>query len=212
MLEANAELRRSFLRGAFLAKGYISSPNRDHHLEIALPLEKDALLVKSLLRKEGLNPGIVPRRSGWVVYLKDSDEITQLLKALGASRAVLEYENVRVQKELKASVQRLVNMDGANVSRTVNAAFTQVQDILVIDSEMGLGRLPKALRELAMLRLENPDLSMEELGKLLTPPASKSAVNHRFRRIAKIARDLKTRSDMVHPVEGGDLEKNGKNL
>jgi hypothetical protein len=126
-----------------------------------------------------------------VVYLKDAGEICDLLKLMGASRAVFEYENVRVTKSLKSSVQRLVNMDEANVSRTVEAALRQTADIRLIDMEEGLIHLAPALNKLARLRLEHPGASMEDLGLMMVPPISKSAVNHRFRRLAKIASDLR---------------------
>jgi len=158
---------------------------------MALPARKDALFVRSLLSKEGLRAGLVVRRSNWVVYLKDGDDITGFLTAVGANKSVLDYENVRAQKSLKSSVQRLVNMDRANVSRSVEASLKQLQDIRLIDEERGLSTLPAALRELARLRMENPDMSMEELGQALSVPASKSAVNHRFRRLAQIAEEIR---------------------
>lgn len=197
-LKRHRDSRRGFLRGVFLARGYVSSPQKNHHLEMSLPLKKDALLVKALLEKEGLKPKIVSRRSNWVVYFKDSDDISHFMKILGASRSILEYENIRAQKELKSSVQRLVNMDGANVSRAVNAAMKQSEDIALIDSSIGLHNLPKSLRELAVLRRENPDLSMEELGELFDPPISKSAVNHRFRRISRIAQKIRDSNQGQH--------------
>ncbi len=191
-VKGNPTLRRAFLRGVFLARGSVSSPVRTHHLEMALPARKDAVFVRSLLVNEELGGGLVKRRSNWVVYLKDGDEISDLLSALGANKTVLDYENVRAQKSLKISVQRLVNMDRANVGRSVEAALRQLDDIRVIDEEKGLKSLPPALRELARLRVDNPDMSMEELGQALSTPASKSAVNHRFRRISEIAREMRS--------------------
>ncbi|MGE5579896.1 MAG: DNA-binding protein WhiA [Bacillota bacterium] len=190
-IRSNPDCRRAFLRGVFLARGSVSSPIRTHHLEMALPAKKDALFVRSLLSKEGLGAGLVLRRSNWVVYLKDGDDITVFLTAVGANKSVLDYENVRAQKSLKSSVQRLVNMDRANVSRSVEASLKQLRDIRLIDEERGLATLPLALRELARLRMENPDMSMEELGQALSVPASKSAVNHRFRRLAEIAEEIR---------------------
>jgi hypothetical protein len=192
-LRESASSRRGFLRGVFLARGSVSSPTRAHHLEMAMRARKDALLVRSLLSKEGLRSGVVERRSAWVVYLKHGDDVAEFLKAVGATVSVLEYEDVRVMKSVKSSVQRLVNMDRANVGRSVEASLRQLEDIRLIDEARGLGSLPPALRELARLRVENPDMSMEELGFALKAPASKSAVNHRFRRIAKIADELRRR-------------------
>ncbi|HHW18745.1 MAG TPA: DNA-binding protein WhiA [Firmicutes bacterium] len=202
ILLKNAAARRCYLRGTFLARGSVASPHKSHHLEMAFANRCDAMWIKTLLEKEELKAGITDRRSAWVVYLKDSDEISKFLTILGAFRSVLEYENIRAKKNLKSSVQRLVNMDRANVSRAVEAALRQIEDIVLIDSERGLSSLSPALRELAVLRLENPDMTMEELGQALNPPASKSAVNHRFRRIAEIASRL--RAEMSH----GDTGKN----
>jgi len=194
-LKESAACRRGFLRGVFLARGSVASPARAHHLEIALPARKDALLVRSLLSKEELRCGLVGRRSAWVVYLKDGDDIAEFLKAAGATASVLKYEDMRARKSLKNSVQRLVNMDRANVGRSVEASLRQLEDIRLIDEEKGLRRLSPALRELARLRVENPDMSMEELGQTLARPASKSAVNHRFRRIAEIAAGIRAGRD-----------------
>jgi len=187
--------RRAFLRGAFLARGSIASPNKNHHLEIALPSHEDGALVGSILDKEGLKGGLVTRRSSHVAYLKDADEIAEFLRLTGAFQAVLDYENIRARKSLMSSVLRVVNMDRANVSRAVDASIKQLRDIRLIDEEVGLAHLPAALRELARLRLAHPDLTMEELGQLLNPPASKSAVNHRFRRLGEMADDLRKRKD-----------------
>ena len=191
LLLRSAGCRRGFLRGVFLARGSVASPSRNHHLEVALPARKDALHVRSLLAREDLKSGLVQRRSSWVVYLKGGDDISEFLKAVGATGSVLDYEDMRARKSLKSSVQRLVNMDRANVGRSVEAALRQLEDIRVIDEERGLRHLPPALRDLARLRLENPDLCMEELGQALDRPASKSAVNHRLRRIAAVADEIR---------------------
>ena len=185
--------RRSYLRGVFLVKGSLLSPVRGHHLEIALPTEEQALLVKKLIADEGLKSGIIKRRSSWVVYLKDADEISRFLALLGASRSVLRYEDIRVQKTVKSSVLRQMNMDKANLSRSVESSVKQIEDILLIDEEIGLKRLPKALREIAEARLNNQALTLEELGQTLNPPISKSAVNHRMRRIAQKADSLRNK-------------------
>ncbi len=192
ILHQNSACRRAYLRGSFLARGSVSSPAKNHHLEMVFSTKRDALLVQSLIRLEGLKTGIVARRSSFVVYLKGGDRISEFLKLVGADQAVLHYENVRVGKSVKNFVQRVVNMDRANVSRAVEACLRQLDDIQVIDANYGLLKLPKGLQDIARFRLENPGLSMEELGQLLTPPVSKSAVNHRFRRIAAMADRVRT--------------------
>ena len=190
-LNLDGPARRSFLRGVFLAKGSLTSPVRGHHLEMALPTEKGALLIQNLLTSEGMKSGLIKRRSAWVVYLKDADEISKFLVLLGGWRTVLQYEGIRVQKTVKGSVQRQVNMDRANVSRSVESCLRQIEDILFIDKELGLNRLPKALREIAEARMANQALTIEELGQSLNPPISKSAANHRLRRLAQKAHALR---------------------
>lgn len=200
-------LRRSYLRGVFLARGSVQAPSRGHHLEISLNDRKGAMVVRKLLQKDGLKTGIVSRRTSWVVYMKDADTISEFLKEIGATNAVLEYEDVRARKDLKSSIQRLVNMDRANVTRIVDAALKQVEDIRLIDEYMGLDSLSPALKDVAAKRLENPDLSMEELGELMDPPITKSAVNHRFRRLSRIAASIRNRmgkSQVSEKSEEGD--------
>ena len=183
--------RRSYLRGIFLVRGSLISPVRGHHLEIALPTQEQASLVRKLIAGEGLKSGMVKRRSAWVVYLKDADDISQFLALLGATRSVLRYEEIRLQKTVKSSVLRQMNMYKANLSRSFESSVKQIEDILLLDEEIGLKRLPRALREIAEARLNNPELTMEELGQTLNPPISKSAVNHRIRRIAQKAESLR---------------------
>jgi DNA-binding transcriptional regulator WhiA len=191
LLLKHSFLRRAYLRGCFLAKGSVLSPLKGHHLEIAVGERKDAVFIQALLNQEGLKSGIVQRRTSFIVYMKDADDICEFLKIVGSSRAVLEYENIRAAKSLRNSVQRMVNMDRANVARSVEASLRQIRDIKLIEKTIGLKSLPKALRTLAEKRMDNPEMSMGELGQLLVPPCSKSAVNHRFRRIASIASKIR---------------------
>ena len=128
------------------------------------PPRTKLLLVQKLIADEGLKSGIVRRRSAWVVYIKDADNISQFLALLGATRSMLQYEDIRVQKTVKSSVLRQMNMDKANLSRSVESCLKQIEDILLIEREIGLHRLPKALREIAEARLNNQALTMEEPG------------------------------------------------
>ncbi len=190
MLGKDSSCRRAYLRGVFLARGYLAPPNKAHHLEMYLPQREDALFVRQLMLKEGLRGGLVQRRMQWIVYMKSGDHIVEFLKMVGASAALLRYEDIRIRKSLKNDTQRLVNMDRANVTRSVEASLRQLEHIRIIERERGFTGLPPALKELAKVRILNPSLSLEELGELLDPPVSKSAVNHRFRRLADIAHRL----------------------
>ena len=184
------EIRRAFIRGVFVGRGSMSGPSSGSHLEIVLASKEQAEKVSSLMGAEGLSPGVLERRRGWVVYLKNGDEIVEFLKIVGASRGVMEYEDQRVRRNVRGVVNRLVNMDGANLSRSVGASLRQIDDIRAIDEYLGIDRLPRALREIARARLENPEFTLEELGASLPRPVSKSAVNHRLRRLSKLAKNL----------------------
>ncbi|MCR4399124.1 MAG: DNA-binding protein WhiA [Firmicutes bacterium] len=181
---------RAYLRGFFLGRGSVVSPSRGNHLEMVAPNEVQARDIRGLLRSFGLNSSIVGRKTCSVVYMKEGEHIATFLNLIGAHSSLLNYENVRVRKEVMNRVNRLVNMETANINKIADASVRQVNDIRAIRSCAGLEALPASLRRIAVARLEHPEASLEELGDLMEPPLSKSAVNHRMRRIRRIARAL----------------------
>jgi len=183
--------KRAYIRGVFLGAGYMTDPSKGYHLEIAIRGPEHAQFISDLLREFGIRAGIVPRRGRSVVYVKDGDDIVELLRVMQASSALLELENARILRSIRGDVNRLVNAENANLSKTVDASLGQIRDIELIDDVMGIRRLPPALAAAARLRLENPEASLTELGAMLSPPVSKSGVNHRMRRIARIADDIR---------------------
>lgn len=183
--------RRAYLRGAFMAGGSVSHPERQHHLELGTHTAEDAATLEWLMDSFGIQARRTERRDRPLVYLKDAEAIVQFLRVIGASQSLLAYENVRILREMRSSVNRLVNAETANLNKTIHAAMEQVEDILFLERTQGLEPLPPALRELARLRLEYPDLSLRELGEQMNPPLSKSAVNHRMRRLQSLARRLR---------------------
>ena len=189
--EAPEPEERAFLRGAFLAAGSLSDPEKSYHLEIVCSDEKKAGILKKLLRKFGADAGIVGRKRFSVVYLKDSSEIVDVLGWMEAPGALMDMENVRIYKEMRNSVNRQVNCEAANISKTVNASMKQVQDIEYIRDTAGLDSLPEHLREMAEVRLEHPDTPLKELGEYLNPPVGKSGVNHRLRKLSEYAGELR---------------------
>jgi DNA-binding protein WhiA len=180
----------SYLRGAFLGGGYLSSPEKEHHLEISSPSEELIADLMKLLARFSLPASSYRKKDKEVLYLKDMDKILSFLALIGAHRTILGFEDVRIIKEIKNEVNRLVNCDTANVKRTVLAAQRQIEEIRKIDGTLGLNKIPPGLREVALTRLRNPEASIVEIGQMLNHPASKSAVNHRFRRIRQIAGGL----------------------
>ncbi|HBK61245.1 MAG TPA: DNA-binding protein WhiA [Firmicutes bacterium] len=183
--------KRAYIRGAFLGAGYMGDPSRGYHLEIAVLGRQHVQDICSLLGEFGIRSGVVPRRGRSVVYLKDGDDIVELLRVMQASSALLELENTRIVRSIRGDVNRLVNAENANLGKIVDASFNQIRDIQLIDDMMGIRRLPQALAEVARLRLERPEASLAELGAMLSPSVSKSGVNHRMRRIARIADDIR---------------------
>lgn len=183
--------KRAYVRGAFLGGGSISNPEKTYHLEFVTHNQDYAEQLSSLINSFGLFSKVIQRKGSYIIYIKEGEQIIDLLNIIGAHGSLLELENVRIMKEMRNNVNRLVNCETANLSKTVNAAVRQVESIRLIQEEIGLQRLPKNLRDIAELRLVYPDESLKELGELLDPPVGKSGVNHRLRKIEKIAEELR---------------------
>lgn len=182
--------RRAYLRGAFLCGGSITNPERTYHLEISTEQGWLADKILATLGSLDLEAGITERKGSLVVYMKDGGQIASLLSLMGAHSALLHFENVRVMKDMRNQVNRLVNCETANVDKTVKAAVAQLEDIELIDAVIGLEELPPKLREVARLRREHPYASLQELGEMMKPKLSKSGVNYRLRQIRAKARQL----------------------
>lgn len=195
LLLKNNCCKRAFLRGAYAAVGSMSAPEKGYHLEFVCTKESQAKQLVSILQDFSLDGKIVLRKKYYVVYLKESEGIVDLLNIMEAHKALMELENLRILKEVRNSVNRRVNCEAANITKTVNAAAKQVEDILFIKEYYGLKKLPDNLQEIARVRLENPDVALKELGQLLDPPVGKSGVNHRLRKLTEIARRLKVQEE-----------------
>lgn len=191
MVETDNE-KRAYIRGAFLGGGSVTNPEKNYHLEFVTHSEEYAHDLCELINSCGLNSKVIQRKNSFIVYIKEGEQIVDILNIMGAHSCLLELENIRIMKEMRNNVNRLVNCETANLSKTVNAAVRQVESIKLIQSKIGLKRLPQNLREIAELRLEYPDESLKELGEMLTPPVGKSGVNHRLRKIEKIAEELRS--------------------
>jgi DNA-binding protein WhiA len=183
--------KRAYLRGAFLGAGSVSDPEKAYHLEFLTSSQEHAEDLKSLINQFGLNAKIVHRKNNYVVYLKEGDQIVDLLNVMGAHSALLNFENVRIIKQLRNNVNRIVNCETANLSKIVNASIRQIENIEYIQRTKGFKILPDNLREIAELRLQYKEASLRELGSMLDPPVGKSGVNHRLRKIEKIAEKLR---------------------
>ncbi len=189
----NEQKIQSYLRGAFLARGSVNSPETNsYHLEIhssSIEMSED---IVTIMEAFDLNPKTHERKNGgFMTYLKEAEKIADFLGIIGANNALFQFEDVRIVRDMRNSVNRLVNCEQANLNKTVNAATKQIESILLIDEVLGLNALPEKIKEIASLRLENPEASLKELGDMVPEkPLSKSAVNHRMRKITQMAEEL----------------------
>ncbi|MGM0471901.1 MAG: DNA-binding protein WhiA [Bacillota bacterium] len=191
-LVQNQCCQRAYLRGCFLGGGSINDPESSYHLEIRVYNYNYAQqLVELAAANFGLGFKLRPRNDDYLLYLKNSEEIVKLLNVIGAHSALLDYENIKVLKEVRNQVNRIVNCETANLNKTIAAARKQIENIKLIEQFKGWDALSSGLQEIAKLRLNNPYASFKELGELLDPNLSKSGVNHRLRRINQLADKIK---------------------
>ena len=183
--------KRAYIRGAFLGGGSISNPEKTYHLEFVTSNEEHAVDLSNVINSFGLNSKIVTRKENFVVYIKEGEQIVDLLNIIGAHQALLKLEDIRVLKNVRNNINRIVNCETANLGKTIDASMRHVENIKYIQDTIGLNKLPDNLREIAELRLEYSEASLKELGMMLEPPVGKSGVNHRFRKIEEIADKLR---------------------
>lgn len=182
--------KRSYIRGAFLGGGSITNPEKAYHLEFVTGDEEHSIDLRDLINSFGLNSKIVLRKDYFVVYIKESEQISDLLNIIGAHQSLLKFEDIRVLKDVRNNINRLVNCETANLGKTINASMRQIESIHRIRNTIGFSSLPDNLKEVAELRLEFKDATLKELGSMLDPPVTKSGVNHRLRKIEKIAEEI----------------------
>lgn len=183
--------RQNILRCAFLLCGSVSSPEKNYHMEMVFADSTLAADIADTMEDSGLKAKMIERKNSTVVYLKGAEEIVDFLTFIGATGSTLDFYNIKIIKEMRNNVNRVVNCETANIGKTVNAASRQLESIGLIDEKVGLSSLPEDLYEAASLRLANPDMSLNDMAAMCDPVISKSGLNHRFKRIDKIARGLK---------------------
>lgn len=191
VLIQNPCCRRAYIRGAFLMSGSVSDPEKGYHFEIVCPEESQAAQLSGMLESFGVDAKITIRKNNYILYVKEGAQIADILNVMEAHVGLMKFENVRILKEMRNSVNRQVNCETANLNKTVSAAVKQIEDIQYIQKTVGFEQLPENLAEIARLRLEQPGMSLKELGQLLTPPVGKSGVNHRLRKLSFIAEELR---------------------
>ena len=186
---------KGLIREAFMQSGSISDPEKFYHFEIVFTTFEEALQMKQLMESFSLDGKIVERKGHYVVYLKEGSQIADMLRIMEAPLALMEFENIRILKEMRNSINRQVNCEAANLGKTISAAVKQVEDIKYICSTVGLDNIPESLAETARKRLEYPEAALKELGELMDPPLGKSGVNHRLKKLSELAEDLRSRKE-----------------
>lgn len=185
------EYLKAILRGAFLGSGIINNPENKYHLEIILSTKHNMEVIIGILAKFEIEAKKLERKSGYSIYIKDGEQISNFLALIGANSSVLKFEEIRVLKEMKNNINRKVNYETANLNKTVNAAVKQINAIKELKKSGKFKKLPKTLQEIAEIRIKNPDASLQELGQMLEKPIGKSGVNHRLNKILEIEEGVK---------------------
>lgn len=184
--------KRAYIRGSFLGGGSVTNPERGYHLEMILKNEAHYKSMIDVMSHFGLKPGMTMRKESPILYFKEADQISDFLAVIDANKGVLDFENIRVVKDMRNHVNRLVNCETANLEKTVKASVRQAENIKLIEEEIGLKNLPSELEEVARLRLANMEASFKTLGQMANPPVGKSGINHRFKKIEEIANNLRS--------------------
>ena len=182
---------KAFVRGCFLGSGSINNPENKYHMEIIFKEKETARFVLNILEKYNIHFKLLKKTNSNSIYSKDGEEISKFLAFIGANSAVLKFEDIRVYRDMRNNVNRLVNCETANLTKTVGAAVKQIEAIKRIKEEGKFTELTDNLKEIAELRIKYPESSLTELGKMTNPPIGKSGVNHRLKAIMKIAEELK---------------------
>ncbi|MBD5470949.1 MAG: DNA-binding protein WhiA [Lachnospiraceae bacterium] len=190
---ATGNAAREFLRKSFLEIGSMSNPQKGYHLEFVCENDSQAKTIAETMKQFDIEAKTALRKRYTIVYLKESEDIVNLLNVMGAHNCLMELENLRILKDMRNSINRRVNCETANISKTVSAANKQIEDIQYIKEHYGFDDLSDNLREIAEARLAYPDATLKELGERLVPPVGKSGVNHRLRKLSELADSIKGR-------------------
>lgn len=185
------EMKKTIIRGAFLGAGSVTDPEKTYHLEITFGDTNNAEYVSNLCKSYGIDFKLISNKDRYMLYIKEVEQISNFLACIGANKAVLKLEDIRIFKEMKNNVNRLVNCETANLNKTVNAAILQIEDIKLIKKFNKFEDMPIELKEVAALRLEHPEASLKEIGQMLEEPIGKSGINHRMKRIHDLAEEIR---------------------
>jgi len=185
--ELNLDQIKWLIKGIYLGAGSINNPEKKYHLEIGISQKNDAEKVLEYLKEFGIKSNVIEKSNQYAVYLKDGEEISKILALFGANKSVLKFEEIRVQREMNNKINRIVNCETANLNKTINASIEQIEAIRKLKDTGNFEKLDEPLKEIAELRVNNPNASLIELGKMLKKPVGKSGVNYRLKKLMEIA-------------------------
>lgn len=193
--EQTEEMKKAIIRGCFLGAGSVNDPHKKYHLEMLIQNKEKANTIKQLIENFHVNGKIMQREEQFAFYIKEGEEISKFLALIGANNAVLEFEEIRVFREMSNNVNRIVNCETANLEKTIQASVTQIEDIKFLKRIHKFEEMPDKLKQVANLRVDYPEMSLQELGQKLQEPISKSGVNHRLKKISKLAEEYRTEEE-----------------
>lgn len=189
-------LSESICPGVFLASGSVSDPRKSYHFEVVCAARQKAEQLQYMINSFGMGAKIVLRKKSYIVYLKEAEQIADMLNVMEAHIALMEFENIRILKDMRNTVNRKVNCETANINKTVSAAVKQLEDITYIRDTIGFGDLADGVRDVALARIAYPEATLKELGDVLTPRVGKSGVNHRLRKLSEIAEKIRANEEV----------------
>ena len=188
IIEQKEECLKAIIRGTFMGSGSINNPEKKYHMEIGFNYEENLEIVIKILGKLGITAKKMVTQNKYYMYIKEGEEISRFIALIGANKAVMKFEDIRIQREMRGKVNRLVNCETANLNKTINASIEQIAAIKALQRTGEFNKLDDNLKEIAYLRIENPDMALIELGKLLKNPVGKSGVNYRLKKIMELAK------------------------
>ncbi len=190
-IEENDDCKRAFLRGVFLGSGSIANPDSRYHLEMVVNNQDNAIFINELIENFEINSKMTKRKKDFVIYIKGAESISTFLAVIGSNSGTLKFEETRVIKEVRNNINRKSNFENANFDKTVDASLIEIEDISLIKKKRKFANLPDNLKELAKLRMSYREATFEELGNMLSPKLSRAGVSHRFKKLHKIAEDIR---------------------
>lgn len=181
---------KAMVRGMFLGSGAINNPEKTNQLSIGVNTQETAELVLKILEENDIKLKIIKKNDSYHIYTKDGEEISKILAFIGANKAVLEFENIRIEREMRNKINRIVNCEGANLNKTMNASIEQIEAINKLKKSKKFEQLDENLKEIAEIRLKNPNANLMQISQMLKDPIGKSGVNYRLKKIVDLAKDI----------------------